>query len=200
VLFGIDRALLPKLMFPAGDKTKPEIRALAAKVGLRVADKKDSQEICFVPDGDYAAFVRRRGAQALAGEIVTTDGQVVGQHTGIEQFTVGQRKGLGVAFGEPRFVVRIEPDTRRVVVGRREELACTRFTAKGTNWLVDEPAEPLECEVKIRYLSQPARATVTPLPDRRMQVELHETKHAVAPGQAAVCYAGSQVLGGGWIE
>ena len=201
VLFGIDRDLLPRLQFPVGGHSKTEIRALAAEVGLRVADKKDSQEICFVAGGDYADFVRRRrGEVDTSGEIVTTDGQVVARHDGIEQFTIGQRKGLGIAFGEPRYVVRIDADSRQVVIGRREELACTQLTAGNTNWLIDPPATPLECEVKIRYLSQPVAATVTVLPDNRLAATLVEPKHGVAPGQAVVCYHGDRVLGGGWIE
>jgi tRNA-uridine 2-sulfurtransferase len=201
VLFGIDRAILPRLMFPVGDYRKDQIRDLARGLSLRVADKKDSQEICFVADGDYARFVRdRRGQIDTSGEIVTTEGEVLGRHAGLEGFTIGQRKGLGVALGEPRYVVRLERATRRVVIGRREDLACTRITASGTNWLIDEPRAPLRCTVKIRYLSQQVGATVEPLPGGRLRAELDEPKHGVAPGQALVCYQGDRVLGGGWIE
>ncbi len=201
VLFGIDRALLPRLMFPVGGFRKSEIRRRAHEIGLNVADKKDSQDICFVPEGDYAAFVRRqRGDVDLSGEIVTTDGQVVGRHEGIEGFTIGQRKGLRVAMGEPYFVVRLDHETRRVVIGKKEALARRNFTADQTNWLIDRPWEPFRCSVKIRYLSNPVEATVTPLPDGRMEVELDRPKNGVAPGQAAVCYKDDRVLGGGWIE
>jgi tRNA-uridine 2-sulfurtransferase len=201
VLFGIRRDYLPRILFPVGDYEKGRIRQLARGLGLRVAEKKDSQEICFVTRGDYADFVRRRrGGEELSGEIVTTDGQVVGHHAGIESFTIGQRKGLGVAFGEPRFVVRLEPQTHRVVIGRREELACTQISARDTNWLIDEPAEPIRCHVKIRYLSTPVGATVHALAGKRLMAELDEPKHGVAPGQALVCYDGDRVLGGGWIE
>jgi tRNA-specific 2-thiouridylase len=200
VLFGIDRAILPRLLFPVGTYAKPEIRRIAGEIGLRVADKKDSQEICFVAGGDYAEFVRkRRGVLDTSGEIVTTAGEVVGRHEGIEGFTIGQRKGLGLAFGEPRFVVRIEPETRRVVIGRREELAVSELVADRVNWLIEPPAVPLECEVKIRYLSEPVRATVTPMAGDRIRVEMQAAKHGVAPGQAVVCYEGDRVLGGGWI-
>ncbi len=120
--------------------------------------------------------------------------------TGLEGFTVGQRKGLGVALGEPRYVVRLERDTRRVVIGRREEMARTSITASGANWLVETPRKPLRCTVKIRYLSQPVGATVEPLADGRLRAELDEPKHGVAPGQALVCYQGDRVLGGGWID
>jgi len=200
VLFGIDRAILPRLMFPVGGFAKPEIRRIAGEIGLRVADKKDSQEICFVAGGDYAEFVRkRRGDIDTSGEIVTTAGEVVGRHGGIEQFTIGQRKGLNLAFGEPRFVIRLEPETRRVVIGRREELAVSELEADRVNWLIEPPASPFECEVKIRYLSAPVRATVEPLPGARMRVQMHTAKDGVAPGQAVVCYDGDRVLGGGWI-
>jgi tRNA-specific 2-thiouridylase len=201
VLFGIRREILPRLLFPVGDYHKSEIRERARRLGLRVADKKDSQEICFVTSGDYAEFVRRRrGEIDLSGEIVTTDGEVVGRHHGIEGFTVGQRKGLGVAMGEPYFVVRLEPESRRVVIGRHDELARREFTAAQANWLIDEPSAPLRCAVKIRYLSTPAPATVEPLGGGRLRFTLDEPKHGIAPGQAAACYDGERVLGGGWIE
>ena len=201
VLFGIDRRVLPRVLFPVGDRRKEEIREIARGLGLRVADKKDSQEICFVPDGDYAAFVRRRrGEIDLSGEIVTTDGQVVGRHEGIESYTVGQRKGLGVALGDPRYVVRLERESRRVVIGRQEELACNSLTAREANWLIEPPAGPLRCTAKIRYRNHAKPATVTCLPGDRLRVEFDEPRHGVAPGQAVVCYDGGRVLGGGWIE
>lgn len=201
VLFGIERDVLPRVLFPVGGHRKSEIRELARQLGLRVAEKKDSQEICFVPDGDYAGFVRRRrGELDLSGEIVTTAGEVVGRHDGIEQFTIGQRKGLGLAFGEPRYVVRLEPEERRVVIGRREELLRQELTARDANWLIDPPERPLECDVKIRYRSAAVGATVSALDGGRLQVRLHEPRGGVAPGQAVVCYAGDRVLGGGWIE
>ncbi len=200
VLFGIARSVLSRVMLPVGGYRKPEIRRMARELGLRVADKKDSQEICFVPDGDYARFVRRRSSDDRSGEIVTTDGVVVGHHEGIESFTIGQRKGLGVALGEPRYVVRLEPEARRVVIGERHELLRDELTARQTNWLVDPPVAPLDCTVQIRYRSGPTPATVTVLADERMHVALREPRAGVAPGQAVVCYNGDRVLGGGWIE
>ncbi|NLE36618.1 MAG: tRNA 2-thiouridine(34) synthase MnmA, partial [Pirellulaceae bacterium] len=200
-LFGIDRRRLPRILFPVGERRKTEIRQIAAELGLDVADKRDSQEICFVPDQDHAGFVRRRRPELnTAGEVVTTDGRVVGRHDGIERFTVGQRKGLGIALGEPYFVVRIEPDTRRVVLGRREELARRELTAAGANWLIDPPTGPFRAAVKIRYRSRAVEATVTPLADGRFHAVFDEPRHGIAPGQAAVCYADDRVLGGGWIE
>ena len=201
VLFGIRRELLPRLKFPLGDHRKEEIRRIAGRLGLRVAEKRDSQEICFVPDQDHARFVRqRRGDTDTSGEIVTSGGTVVGRHDGLERFTVGQRKGLGIAFGEPRYVVRIEPETRRVVIGPWEELTRSELIAAEANWLIDEPAGPLACQVKIRYRSRPVEATVQTLPGGRFRVDFREPCHAIAPGQAAVCYDGDRVLGGGWIE
>ena len=180
---------------------KPAIREIAGGLGLNVAEKKDSQEICFVTQGRYDEFVRsNRQDIDTAGELVTTDGTVVGEHNGIEGFTIGQRKGLGVALGEPKYVVRIEPDSRRVVLGDREELARPSLTARGTNWLVDTEQVPEQCEVQIRYNSAPVPAMVELLPEQRLAVTFAEPQFGVAPGQAVVCYKGDRTLGGGWIE
>lgn len=201
VLFGIRRRLLPRLKFPLGEHLKEDVRRIAGRLGLRVAEKPDSQEICFVPDQDHARFVRQqRGNSDTSGEIVTTDGTVVGRHGGVEGFTIGQRKGLGIAFGQPRYVVRIEAASRRVVIGTKDELARSELTAVGANWLIDEPTSPLRCQVKIRYRSRPVDATVEALPGGRFQVDFDEPRHGIAPGQAAVCYDGDRLLGGGWIE
>lgn len=206
VLFGIERRLLPRLLFPVGEHRKDEVRQIAGRLGLRVADKRDSQEICFVPDQDHARFIREhliaqgRTDVNTSGDFVTTDGTVVGSHNGFERFTVGQRKGLGIALGDPRYVVRIEPDTRRVVLGTRAELARDELTAGGANWLCDEPTGPLHCQVKIRYRSRPVEATVEVLAPGRFHVQFDEPCYGVAPGQAAVCYQADRVLGGGWIE
>jgi tRNA-specific 2-thiouridylase len=201
VLFGIDRQVLPRLLFPVGGYEKHEIRALAREIGLRVADKQDSQEICFVPEGDYAAFVdRHEGGLDLSGEIVTVEGQVVGRHSGLQHFTIGQRKGLGVALGGgPRYVVQLERDARRVVIGTREQLGRSRFTVDRVNWLA-QPAARVECDVQIRYQSRPAPGCVTMLDGGRAAIELAEPRDGIAPGQAAVWYDGDRVLAGGWIE
>ena len=200
VLFGIERELLPRMMLPVGGYTKPQIRELAAELGLRVAHKRDSQEICFVTSGKHDEFVQARAGQDRGGEIVTTDGRVVGEHHGIERFTVGQRKGLKVAMGERYFVVRVEPATRKVVIGRHDELARSELTAQRTNWQVDPPGGGFRCLAKIRYNARPATATATVLPDRRLHVAFAEPRFGVAPGQAVVCYDGDRLLGGGWIE
>ncbi len=201
VLFGVAREHLSRMLLPVGGFHKPEIRRRAAELGLRVAEKKDSQEICFVTSGKHDEFVRaRRGAKDTSGEIVTTEGRVVGAHPGIERFTIGQRKGLGVAMGEPYFVVRIETDTRRVVIGRKEALARQELTARRTNWLVEPPAGPFRCAAQIRYNSTAEAATAEVLPDDRLRVTFDQPRYGVAPGQAVVCYDGPRVLGGGWIE
>jgi tRNA-specific 2-thiouridylase len=201
VLFGIAKKLLPRMLLPVGDFRKTEIRQIATQLGMNVADKPDSQEICFVPQGDYAAFIRaRRGESASQGEIVTTDGRVVGEHDGLEQFTIGQRKGLGVAMGDRWYVVRLEPETSRVVLGTKEELARQEVVASQVNWLVEPPREPLACEIKIRYNSPPAKAALMAMEDGRIQATSEEPLYGVAPGQALVCFSGDRVLCGGWID
>lgn len=201
VLFGIRRELLSRILFPAGGYRKPEIRRLAGDAGLRVADKKDSYEICFVPDNDYAGFLRRyRGHAGTAGEFVDLHGRVLGQHQGFEQFTVGQRKGLGIAFGEPRFVVRIDAASRRVVLGREEDLATTRIQVDQLNWLRDPGSMPLLCRVKVRYRHEAHPCEVFAEDDGTVTVRPQAPLKGVAPGQAAVFYEGDRVLGGGWIR
>lgn len=199
VLFGLEAELLENVLFPVGELTKPEIRDFARRAGLRVADKPDSQEICFVPDNDYAGFLRRhRGDFETAGELVDSQGTVVGAHSGYEQFTIGQRKGLGVAFGEPRFVTRIEPETRRVVIGTKEELGRNGLRAGEANWLIPRSAT-FRCEAQIRYQHQPAECTVTVGMDDAFEVSFDEAQFGIAPGQACVLYEGEVVIGGGWI-
>jgi tRNA-specific 2-thiouridylase len=202
VLFGLRRGLLPRLLFPVGGYRKEEVRAVAREAGLAVADKPDSVEICFVPDGDHGSLIRRhRPGRETAGPVVDTSGAVLAEHAGIEYFTVGQRKGLGFAAGRRRYVLRVLPETNAVVVGDREELLAAGLTASGVNWLLEEPpAGPLRCEAKIRYRHPAAAAAVTPLPDGGARVEFAEPQSAVTPGQAVVFYDGARVLGGGWIE
>jgi tRNA-specific 2-thiouridylase len=201
VLFGIERRLLSRMLLPVGEYRKPEIRAIATKLGLRVADKKDSQEICFVTSGKHDEFIRQRRRHIdMSGEIVTTDGRIVGTHPGIERFTIGQRKKLGVAMGEPYFVVRIEAQTKKVVIGRQEELARRELTASDCNWHIDPPAGAFPCSAKIRYNTPPAPATAEALPNNRVHVRFDQPRHGVAPGQAVVLYDDDRLLGGGWID
>lgn len=201
-LFNIQRQMLRRMLLPVGEYNKSQIRELAGRLGLEVADKPDSQEICFVPSGQHSEFVRRRRDPAIdtSGEFVAIDGRVLGRHAGIERFTVGQRKGLGIALGERAFVVRIEPETRRVVLGTREDLARHEVTAHRTNWLADPPSGPFRCQAKIRYNAPAAAATAEALPGDRLALHFDEPRYGVAPGQAVVCYDGHRVLGGGWIE
>lgn len=201
VLFGIRRDLLSRMLLPVGDYHKPWIRETAQRLGLRVADKRDSQEICFVTSGHHGEFVRaRRPGQSTAGDFVTTAGKIVGQHEGIENYTIGQRRGLGVALGDRAFVVRIEPETRRVVLGTRDELQQTVLVARDWNWLIEEPQTAFRCSAQIRYNSRDAACLAEPLPDGRWRVTFADPRHGVAPGQAVVCYQSDRVLGGGWIE
>jgi tRNA-specific 2-thiouridylase len=202
VLYGIRKSVLPHLLFPVGGYRKEQVRALARAAGLSVADKPDSVEICFVPDGDHGGLIRRRRPEAAtAGNFVDTAGNVLARHDGIENYTVGQRKGLGFAAGRRRYVLEIVPATHEVVLGDREELLAPGLVASRVNWLLDEPPPaPLPCRAKIRYRHAAAPATVTALPDGGARVEFAEPQSAVTPGQAVVFYDGPRVLGGGWIE
>lgn len=203
VLFGIQRKFLKRMMLPIGDYEKSEIRALAGEVGLRVAEKKDSQEICFVNSGHHDEFVkaRRDASVDTSGNFVTTDGKVVGQHAGIERFTIGQRKGLGIAMGEPVFVTRIDPVTFDVVLGSKEDLGRLSLEADNCNWLVDMPVnQSFHGLAQIRYNSRPLPATITALPNDQLTVKFDQPARGVAPGQAVVIYNDLQVLGGGWIK
>ncbi|MBI5281404.1 MAG: tRNA 2-thiouridine(34) synthase MnmA [Candidatus Solibacter usitatus] len=207
-LFGLRQDQLARTLFPLGRMTKPEVRALAAELGVSTAAKSDSQEICFVPNGDYAAFIdgyfeeQRIPRQAARGEIVDTSGKAIGEHDGVHHFTVGQRKGLGIAVGEPLYVISINPVTQQVIVGRNEDLLRSGLMAKDVNWVSIAPiTEPRPAQVKIRNKHEAARATLIPCSDSsRVEVVFDTPQRAVTPGQAAVMYDGDLVLGGGWIE
>jgi tRNA-specific 2-thiouridylase len=201
VLHGIRREMLSRLIFPVGGLRKEEVRAIARRASLGVAEKPDSVEICFVPDGDHAALIRRRRPQlATAGRVIDSDGNHLGDHDGYERFTIGQRKGLGIATDRKRYVLNIVPETRTVVLGDRDNLSSPGLIASEVNWLIDQPALPLECTAKIRYRHAGAQALVEALPDGGARVEFAEPQSAVTPGQAVAFYAGERVLGGGWIE
>ncbi len=201
VLFGIRREILPRLLFPLGGYHKEQVRARARAAGLTVADKPDSVEICFVPGGDHTTVVRERRPDVdTSGLIVNVEGEVLGEHDGIDQFTVGQRKGLGVAAASRRYVLKIVPETGTVVVGDRDGLLASGLITGVVNWLIEPPTEPLACQVKIRYRHPPAEARVEPQPDGTARVTFVEPQTGPTPGQAAVFYAGTQVLGGAWIE
>ena len=213
VLFGVPRAQLSSMLLPIGALEKPKVRDLARQFGLPTFDKPDSQEICFVPDNDYAGLVeRRRAGAAGAGTIVDADGQVVGSHTGQHRFTIGQRRGLSLSLGHPVYVVGKDAATNTVTVGPKEHLLASACTAGEANWLVDETpfAAWVPVDIKYRYNTPPARGRARLLPDgdaptpsgrrARFAVEFDEPQSAVAPGQALVLYDGDAVLAGGWIE
>jgi tRNA-specific 2-thiouridylase len=202
VLFGLRRSLLPYLLFPLGAYHKAEVRTMARAAGLgSVADKPDSVEICFVPDNDHAGFIRRhRPGLQTAGSIVDTQGNVLAAHDGIEQFTIGQRKGLGFGSASRRYVLKIVPETRDVIIGESEELLASALRATGVNWLINPPTEPIACQAKIRYRHEPAEATVMPLEENGACIEFARPLSAITPGQAVVFYDGERLLGGGWIE
>ena len=208
-LFGLKQEQLARTDFPLGAYTKPQVRELARELGLPVAAKPDSQEICFVPNGDYAAFIdayfRERGIapEKTHGEIRDTEGRVLGEHDGTHHFTVGQRRGLRIAAREPLYVIATEPASQRVIVGHSEDLLRATLTAKDMNWVSIAPiCAPIRAQVKIRNKHAAADATVWPIGDNaaRIEVRFDEPQRAVTPGQAAVLYNGDLVLGGGWIE
>jgi tRNA-uridine 2-sulfurtransferase len=207
-LFGLTQAQLARSLFPLGEMRKVEVRRLARELRLAVAEKGESFEICFVPNGDYAAFMdaylRDKGVPETRarGEIVTTDGRTLGEHGGVHHFTVGQRKGLGVATGEPLYVIATDAQSQRVTVGRNEELLRASLTAREVNWVsIAGLLAPARAAVKIRNKHAAAPATVYPTADAaRVDVRFDEPQRAVTPGQAAVFYDGDLVLGGGWIE
>ena len=200
VLAGIDRRYLQRMMLPVGGFIKSQIRELAGRSGLQVANKKDSQEICFVTSGKHAEFVRARTSRCTKGNFVGLDGRVLGQHDGIERFTIGQRKGLGIALGEPAFVVRIDRKNYDVVLGPKDALEGTSLVAEQFNWLTSEvPTSEFAAEVQIRYNSPPVPAKVTVAASDRVNVRFDMPVSGVAPGQLGVVFQGNRVLGGGWI-
>jgi len=206
-LFGLTQEQLSCTLFPLGNLTKAEVRALARQYGLALAEKPDSQEICFVPGGDYKNFIDAYLAEQgdalpdTAGELVTTDGEVIGEHNGIHNFTVGQRKGLGLATGSPLYVIQIKGDARQVVVGGQEELYSPTLRVHRANLIaIDELNRPLRVTVKIRHRHEPAAAVIEKCGDGAIRATFDQSQRAVTPGQAAVFYDGDVVIGGGWIE
>jgi tRNA-uridine 2-sulfurtransferase len=203
-LFATKRAQLARLRFPLGGMRKAETREIARELGLPVAEKADSQDICFVPSGSYARLVERlRPEAAEPGEIVDLQGRVIGRHEGFMRYTVGQRRGIGIAAAEPLYVVRLEPAARRVVVGPASALGRNRIALEGMNWLGSSQlavGQEIDLEVRLRSTQPLRQARVTVTAQGRAEVALAEPDMAVAPGQACVFYRGSQVLGGGWIK
>lgn len=200
-LYRLTQDQLRSVLFPLGEMYKADVRDLARKLNLPAAERPESQEICFVPNDDYRAFLREHAPALLrSGEVVMTDGRVVGKHDGIALFTVGQRRKLGIAAGERLYVVRIEPETNRIVLGKLSELQTSEMIVDNLNWtLMNELSAPLYATVKIRYRSPFAPAKITPLADHRVQVTFEKPVPGVCPGQAAVFYDGDIVVGGGVI-
>ena len=205
-LFGLTQDQLSRTLFPLGEMCKPAVRTLAAGHGLALAQKPDSQEICFIPGGDYSQFLKAyleeqgRELPDSRGALVTAGGETLGQHTGIHGFTVGQRKGLGLSSPEPLYVLKIHPDSHRVEVGPGEALFADRFRCNRVNWVsVAKPEGPIRATVKIRHRHEPAGATVQAIGADLVEVQFDEPQRAITPGQSAVFYQGDEVAGGGWI-
>jgi len=205
-LFGLTQEQISRTLFPLGEMTKPQVRELARQHGLALAEKPDSQEICFVPGGDYKNFLDAYLAEQseslpdTSGELVTTDGKVIGEHQGIHHFTVGQRKGLGIATGSPLYVLQIKEDTRQVVVGNQEQLYSRTLRARRVNLIsVQEIRDPMRVEVKIRHRHEAAPAIAERSGKDEILITFDEPQRAITPGQAAVFYQDDVVIGGGWI-
>ncbi len=206
-LWELTQDQLSRSMFPLGEMSKPEAREAARRSELAVAEKSESQEICFVPDGDYAGFIDRYLANEDqadrlpgAGEIVSTNGELIGRHAGIHRYTIGQRRGIGISSAQPLYVTAIDSENNRIVVGSPEELARDEFTAAGVNWIAFEnPTATVRAEVRVRYRHTAAPAEINPLPDQRVRVKFAQPQRAITPGQATVFYRGDEVVGGGWI-
>jgi len=206
-LWELTQDQLSRAWFPLGEMLKSEVRDIARGANLYVAEKQESQEICFVPDGKYSEFIdryldheNRSGEVPAGGEIVNTSGEAIGDHTGIHRYTIGQRRGLGIANEKPLYVLQIERAKNQIIVGEAEELESIEFVAKGVNWVaLDEPSEPVRADVKIRYRHEPAAATIRALPDSRAHIVFDEPQRAITPGQATIFYNGEEVVGGGWI-
>jgi tRNA-specific 2-thiouridylase len=201
-LFSLRQHQLARVLFPLGEKTKSDTRDVARECGLRTADKEESMEICFVPDNNYGRFLEQsKLVERHSGEIMDTQGRVLGHHDGIEFYTIGQRKGLGISSAHPLYVIELDPANNRVIVGDESQLNRSEFTVDHCNWIPwDQPPESFECVAKIRYNHPGAAATVRPGPQETATVRLHAPARAVTPGQACVFYDGDQVIGGGWIQ
>lgn len=200
-LFTLTQEQMAHTLFPLGRMTKEEVRQHAARFNLRVAEKAESQDICFVPDGDYVRFLEEeRGAGLKNGEIVHVSGKVLGRHQGIYRYTIGQRRGLGLSWPQPLFVVAIDAECNRVIVGEKEHLSRRELEVDGCNWSIPLPHAPLTTHCRIRYRHQEVPATVETLSDNCARVSFTEPQQGITPGQAAVFYDGDRVIGGGWIR
>ncbi len=202
VLYMLTQAQLSKTLFPLGGMTKTNIRTIAADAGLTNAEKPDSQDICFVPDGDYGSFLQSEmGVDSPPGDFVDRQGNILGRHNGVIHYTIGQRRGLGIGFGQRMFVTQKQADNRQVTLGLEEDLYATTCRVAGVNWIaIENLKEPMRAQVKARYSQKEVPATLHPLSDGYIQVVFDAPQRALTPGQAAVFYDGEAVLGGGTIE
>ena len=205
-LFGLTQEQLSRTLFPLGEMQKPAVREMASDAGLNVAAKPDSQEICFIPGGDYNAFLKayldEQGEELpdSSGELVSSSGEIIGHHQGIQSFTVGQRKGLGLTSPDPLYVLAIHPHSHQVTVGSNDELMSTDLRANRLNWIsIPELPEPIRVTIKVRHRHTPAPATLSPASDGTVTATFDEPQRAITPGQAAVFYQQDEVVGGGWI-
>lgn len=200
-LFALDQQQLARSLFPLGGFTKQQVRQMAAQRHLRVAEKSESQDICFIPDGEYVRFLEQAcGREEPGGEIVHVSGQVLGAHRGVHRYTIGQRRGLGIAWSEPLYVVAIDAATRRVVVGEKENLGAAELIAGSCTWSIERPHQELAAACRIRYRHREAPALLQPLDDGRVKVRFSEPQTGITPGQAAVFFQDDLVIGGGWIQ
>ena len=201
VLYRLPREILSHILFPLGSYRKEETRALAQKLSLPVANKAESQEICFVPEDDYKAYLsQHRPNRFHTGDIVDMQGQILGQHRGLPFYTIGQRKGLGIAAAHPLYVIALDEANNRVIVGKNEELYASSLFASDVNWLMEEPTQEISVHAKIRYGSREVQANVLPLKDGAVKVSFLEPQRAVTPGQSVVFYSGERLVGGATIE
>ncbi len=206
-LWELNQDQLSRAFFPLGEMLKSEVRDIARDANLYVAEKQESQEICFVPDGKYAEFIdryleheNRSDELPTRGDIVNAKGEKLNEHAGIHRYTIGQRRGLGIAHEKPLYVVQIERAKNQIIVGEKDELDEPEFISKGVNWVAfDAPEKPVRASVKVRYRHEPAPATIYALPENRARIVFDEPQAAITPGQATVFYDGEEVVGGGWI-
>jgi tRNA-specific 2-thiouridylase len=199
-LFSLTEELLQKIIFPLGTVADKEaVRAIAARFGLPIAEKDESQDICFIPDNDYISFLENNGLEPAPGDFVLSDGRIVGKHEGIHRYTIGQRRGMGIAWSEPLYVLDINPSDNRITVGTEAELYHDNLTIRQCNWIQPQP-QSFEAHCRLRYRHRPVPCKVTLLPDNRAEISFTNPEKGVTPGQVAAFYRGDELLGGGWIE
>jgi len=201
VLFSLNKGQIKKILLPLGGLTKDNVRARAKQIGLHISGKPDSQEICFIPDNDYSGFIKKYcGLESKKGEVLDSSGKLLGYHQGFWNFTIGQRRGLGIAAKNPLYVIEIRAKENVIVAGGASEAKKKRFLIKGVNWLTEDIKKETELEVKIRYNHKKSPASIKDIGGGKVEVEFKEPQNAITPGQAAVFYDGEYVAGGGWID